>query len=189
MSKSNLNKYISENYGKYEVAIAGIKQSPVSPIVVSERKGNHPASLCKTQALTHEALPENMNVIIEVKECDGKYSISLNSERFPGCILLRYDCGGGTHRNNLPDIPLNEQSVTTPHFHKYNKEGYNIAYKTEKLKTEGEAKALCDIDFGFPYFCQESNIRHRDNAPELKINYNHLFPEAGEDPLESITFA
>ncbi|MDR1455407.1 MAG: hypothetical protein LBJ01_07135, partial [Tannerella sp.] len=64
-----------------------------------------------------------------------------------------------------------------------------IAYKTEKLKSEAEAKALCDINIGFPDFCQESNIRYRTDIPELKILPGDLFPQGDEDPLESITFA
>jgi hypothetical protein len=183
------DRYIAENYERYELSVAGRKFSPSSPIVVSERKKNHPSSLHKNQPVVHESLPDSMNIIIEIKEFENKFSINLDSQGFPDCILFRYDSGGGTHRNNFPNIPLGEQSVTTPHFHKYNKEGYCIAYKTEKLKLEKEAEALCDIQFGFPYFCQESNIRYNNDLPELKIISGNLFPENEIDPLENITFA
>jgi hypothetical protein len=187
--KTEANQDIIENYDRYELTITGLKETPVSPINVGERKQNHPASLYKNQPVIHESLPDKINVAIELKEFCNKFSISLNSERFPDCVLLRYDAGGGTHRNNFPDIPLSEQSITSPHFHKYNRKGYDLAYKTDKLKSEAEAKALCDIQFGFPYFCQESNIRHKNEIPELKIHRDNLFSENNEDPLENITFA
>jgi hypothetical protein len=47
-------------------------------------------------------LPDKINVAIELSEFSNKFSISLNSERFPDCVLFRYDVGGSTHRNNFP---------------------------------------------------------------------------------------
>jgi hypothetical protein len=79
--------------------------------------------------------------------------------------------------------------VTSPHFHKYNREGRFLAYKTEKLKSEAEAKALCDIQFAFPCFCQETNILHKNDVPELEVKFNDLFSKISDDPLESIIFA
>ena len=46
---------------------------------------------------------------------------------------MRFDEGNGVHRNNNPSIPLHEQEITTPHFHKYDNRGYFIAYKTNEL--------------------------------------------------------
>jgi hypothetical protein len=187
--KKEANKGIIENYERYELAVVGLKEVPVSPVIVKERKQNHPSSLYKNQPVIHKSLPDNMNVTIEIKEFGNKFSIILNSDAFPACNLFRYDSGGVTHRNNFPDIPLSEQRVAPPHFHKYNEKGYSLAYKTEKLKSEAESMALCDIQFGFPYFCQESNIQYKGGIPELKIADGNLFPAGDEDPLESITFA
>jgi hypothetical protein len=189
MMKTGPNSSIIEDYEKYESTVTGLKNTPVSPIIVKDKKQNHRGSLYKKQPVIHESLTDNISVIIEIREFCNRFSICLDSDRFPDCILFRYDSAGTTHRNNFPDIPLNEQSVTTPHFHKFNERGYYVAYKTQKLQSEAEARALCDIQFGFPYFCQESNIRHGGELPELEIISGEMFFESSDDPLESITFA
>lgn len=45
-----------------------------------------------------------------------------------------------------PAIPLKEQQVTTPHFHEYNAEGIEIAYKTKGLLTPAQLLKLENIN-------------------------------------------
>ncbi|MDR0865112.1 MAG: hypothetical protein LBO74_09320 [Candidatus Symbiothrix sp.] len=192
MAKANIiNKEISDNYETYNLFLKTTKISPDSKIKVNEKKKNHPSSLYKTQPLICELYNYvNTNLIIEIRENNSDFSFGIISSLFLNCILVRYDSGGGTHRNNIPDVPLSEQSVTTPHFHKYNKNGYEFAYKTDKLKDEKEATVLSDIEFGFPFFCHEANIKYNENYPELEIYSVNLFSKnIGDDPLENITFA
>lgn len=105
---------------------------------------------------------------------------------------MRYDTGGGTHKNDAPHIPLAEQSVTTPHFHKYDSNGYFLAYKTDLLNDPKQAEHLFDIEFGFPYFCQEGNVCANDNhgVPEVRVFYDGVLPFEFDntDPLEGINF-
>jgi hypothetical protein len=190
--KNKKVRLIEENYDKYKIILEGIKNAPISPIKVSDRKENHRSSLYKSLDITHNNVSDKITLRIEIRENNSDFSISIDSSCFPSCQLLRYDSGDGTHRNNFSEIPLGEQSVPTPHFHRYNDEGYSFAYKTDKLKNEKESEALSNIEFGFSYFCQESNIKYNNiNIPTIFIQPDGVlnFSYDDSDPLENINFA
>lgn len=129
----------------------------------------------------------------EVRNGDKKdCSLQILSDAFKKGVAFRYDTGGGTHKNDAPHIPLAEQSITTPHFHKYDENGYFLAYKTKLLNQPKQAEHLFDIEFGFPYFCQEGNIatESSDDLPEVKVFKEGSLPFEDDktDPLEDIKF-
>lgn len=79
---------------------------------------------------------------------------------------------------------------TTPHFHKFNENGIEIAYKTDKLLDPKESKALEDINLCIIHFFHESNTRLKDDDfPEIKIQSDTLgFKMTKEDPNQNIDF-
>lgn len=103
--------------------------------------------------------------------------------------LFRYDSSGPSHRNSNFQIPINEQKVPTPHFHKYWSDGKEIAYKTEALKDEVQRKALEDISICIYHFMQEANIEYENFQLNSSPGILPFDKEAeNSDPLENITF-
>lgn len=192
MGKLKQNKEILQKYKEYEEFMNSGK-TVCSPIIVSNPKGNHGTSLYSKHPLQAEIPFGNAFMTCEVRNGDHRdYSFQILSDAFTERVVLRYDTGDGTHKNNAPHIPLAEQSVTTPHFHKYDSNGYFLAYKTDLLQDPKQAKFLFDVEFGFPYFCQEGRINSTDSRhdiPEIQIRDGNLpFKEDDIDPLEGINF-
>ena len=119
-----------------------------------------------------------------------KFVPTLICKHLTSAPFFRFDSDGPAHRNISDEIPLSEQKVTTPHFNTFDKTGLSIAYKTETLKKEKEAKAIAEnINFGVSHFFQESNINTDGNFPEIKLKIPELFGENIEtDPLNGIDF-
>ncbi len=127
----------------------------------------------------HQTINETIIFFIERSKRDSKYGIKLRCATLTDEPFFRFDSDGPAHRNNLPNIPLEEQSVTTPHFNSYQKDGKAIAYKNETLKKENEAKIIAeDINFGISLFCIETNSKLAtgefptivDQMPEIEFN-------------------
>lgn len=117
------------------------------------------------------------------------YSFQLLTDKFEKRVVTRLDEGNGTHRNNLPDIPLAQQEVTTPHFHKYDNNGCFFAYHTAELKAY--VGVPLPIEKGLELFCSENNI-HPEVGQEIGIDINEeeTIPfEIEEDPLNGINFS
>ena len=75
-------------------------------------------------------------------------------------------------------------------FHKFNENGIEIAYKTDKLLDEKESKALEDINLCIIHFFHESNTRLKEaDFPEVKILSNSLgLSFKSDDPNENIDY-
>lgn len=107
------------------------------------------------------------------------------SNPFPA---TRFDADGQTHKNNLPDIPLEDQQVTTPHFHKFRSDGFLIAYKTKELI---ENESNISLNKMFPIFCREFNIVDVNGehvVMDISVEGELKFDEIDYDPHENITF-
>ena len=89
------------------------------PVVVSEHKKNHPSSLYYVSALTSVFPFGETKFDCEIRDRDVlSYSFQIRSDKFHSQVVLRFDEGDATHRNDIPGLPLEQQSVTTPHFHR-----------------------------------------------------------------------
>lgn len=162
------------------------------PITVTQEKPNHVSSLYLEKNIhTNQPLGSN-SFDCEVRNKDIKnYSFQLLTDALSNRVLFRLDEGNGTHRNNFPDIPLQEQSVPTPHFHRYDSEGHFYAYKSTELKEVGD-KPL-NIQDGFSLFCKEGNISPENNNQTINIfvqqNGNMSSTILNDtDPLNGINF-
>ena len=164
-----------------------------TPIVVSKPKINHKTSLYSESMLIADYPLGNSYFTCEVRNGNKKdCSLQIISNAIKKVVLFRYDSNGPTHKNSLPHIPLSEQIVTTPHFHKYDNNGFFIAYKTDLLKDSKHSIPLRDIEFGFPYFCQEGNITSvsSEELPTLQVIKEGELPFDYDDidPLDGIIF-
>lgn len=164
-----------------------------SPVRVCTPKKNHSSSLYTTKELYSETPFGNTTLNCEVRNGDNSdFSTQILSDKIKRRVVFRYDTGGGTHKNSVPFIPLAEQSITTPHFHKYDDNGYFLAYKTDILNDTKQSSHLFDIELGFPYFCQEIMIYANDkhDLPEIQVFREGYFSfkDDNKDPLEGINF-
>ena len=108
------------------------------PITVTKEKINHPTSLYVEKDIYTSQPLGNNSFDCEVRKKDIKnYSFQLLTDAFSNRVLFRLDEGNGAHRNNIPDIPLEKQSVPTPHFHRYDSKGHFYAYKSKELEELG----------------------------------------------------
>ena len=165
----------------------------LTSITVSKPIENHKESLYTKEEL-HAVHPlGNTYITCEVRNGDQRdCTLQILSDIISKKVMFRYDTGGGTHKNDAPHIPLRMQSVTTPHFHRYDDNGYFLAYKSDKLNDAKESYAFFDIDFGFPYFFQEGIIfaSGTRDIPALRVGREGAIPFKYDDvdPLEGIFF-
>lgn len=181
---AELLKLMSE----YSLFMSSKKQMEM-PFVVSHEKPNHKTSLYKEQSLTTTGILGNITIDCEIRNKDPhNYSFQILSDKLASKILARFDEGNGTHRNNLPNIPLSDQQVTTPHFHKYDEMGRFVAYKTPSIGIDIPKKL--SIYKGFCLFCNEESILSSNNEQiYISVQEAGTIPfDLNEDPLSGINF-
>lgn len=139
----------------------------LSKVIQLEPKKNNTRWMTGHSNVEHKTITEDIVFFVERSKRDSKYGIKLRCSSLTKEPFFRFDSDGPAHRNDFPDIPLEEQSVSTPHFNSYNSDGKPIAYKNDTLKKENEAKNIVeDINFGTSLFCMETNsILSNGNFP------------------------
>ena len=172
----------------YKLFMSSTKNTEM-PIVVSKEKPNHKTSLYKEQILLSD-MPFGQTLIdCEIRDKNLlNYSFQILSNKLNNRVLARLDEGNGVHRNNIPNIPIAEQMISTPHFHKYDSKGRFLAYKTDWLNSYNE-KPL-EIGEGFRIFCEEEMISSTDGSPIIiEIKEDGVLPfDYDKDPLSGINF-
>lgn len=128
----------------------------------------------------HVSIPEDILLVVEKSKIQSKYGIKLRCTSLTKDPFFRFDSDGPSHRNNFPDIPLEEQSISTPHFNTYKENGKPFAYKNDTLKKNSEAAAIAnDVDFGLSLFCDETKSKLSSGGvptisyhpPELELTH------------------
>jgi hypothetical protein len=123
-------------------------------------KANNVRWLIGQSIIQHDTISDPIVLFVERSTRDAKYGIKLRCSSLTEGPFFRFDSDGPAHRNNFPDIPLEEQEVTTPHFNSYRNDGKLMAYKNKTLRKENEVKAIVeDINFGVSLFCMETNSK------------------------------
>ena len=153
--------------------------------------GNNTNILENNSEITHSTLTNELILRVNVKVNNHNFfQFKLRCSDLCAMPFFRYDSDGDTHRNYDDNIPLGEQQIPAPHFHYYNQDGINIAYKTDKLLDETERRALEDINLCIKHFCHEANIRLNDeDFPEIEILPNELqFRVSNDDPTSNVNF-
>lgn len=125
---------IIDIYDTYDNFMKAEKRAK-NPFIIEKRKKNHEDSLYSCENLSCDISFGNITLNGEIRNSDRQdYSFQIQSDIIKSRVIFRYDTGGGVHKNNVPYIPLSQQSIDTPHFHRFDKNGYFLAYKTDKLR-------------------------------------------------------
>lgn len=157
------------------------------PFLVSKVDKNHVTALTGESELTADS-PFGYTILeCEVREHNEcNYSFKILSDRVKSRMLFRMDEGNGTHWNRHLPIPVDQQQVPTPHFHKKGDDGIEIAYRTDALN---EMPSPLNIHDGFSALCDECHI-NKQNI-EIKIQEEGKLPfvfEPEPDPLKGVKF-
>jgi hypothetical protein len=182
------NKDIRDQFDFFQELILVDKLVLTKTIQLEPKKSNT-QWLTGKSSVQHETISDEISFAVERSKRDSKYGIKLRCPSLTDEPFFRFDSDGPAHRNDFPEIPLEEQSVTTPHFNSFKEDGKPIAYKNDILKNEIEAQIIAeDLNFGVSLFCMESNVKLStgdfpnviDKAPEIEfsavqnINFNNI---------------
>lgn len=184
---------IKDDYSKYEELLAGVKNTSTPTIMLDKLKENNKHTRAKSVEVTHKSISEDIELIVESKIANKKdFKFKL---RAPGYILkpfFRFDSDGVSHYNRTKNIALPLQKVDTPHFHKYDKDGLNFAYKTTSLKNETECEALInDINLCMAHYSDESQTYYNDcdyieivQTPPTELDFKSI----KDNPTEGVNY-
>lgn len=170
----------------YESFIDGQK-SLALPISVTKIKPNHKSSLYYKDSIIASSPFGETNFDCEIRDKSKMdYSFQILSDRIQKKVLFRMDEGDGTHRNKFADT-LSEESVPTPHFHRYDDQGRWYAYQTDELKNiQGHS---VQIEEGFPIFCAEMNVTSSPQTIKIQEKNSLGLEMNGDiDPLDGVSF-
>lgn len=143
----------------YHLFIDGDKHVDM-PYLVNKVDKNHPSSLMGEANLTSNYGIGSTLLKCEMREkSEYKYSFKILSDAVTSKMLFRMDEGSKAHWNRHLPVPVDQQQVPTPHFHKIGDDGIMYAYSTDKLKS---FPSPLNIHDGFTAFCQESHINQQD---------------------------
>lgn len=182
---------VAEHYTTYLDMLNGDKQVDESPITLRRKKTNEDRLIAKT-VLQHDSFSEGLELIVEASSWNRQnFGFKIRALSLSSVPCFRFDGDGPAHNNVLPDVPLSARQVTTPHFHKCQKNGFLIAYKTPALLSQGDARALqMDINLAVAHFCQEAKITHpSETYPKIDFETGELAISPPEfDPLSGVSF-
>lgn len=182
---NRINKEIKAQYS-YFTELLSVNKIVISSIIQLGPKRNNDKWRIGESSIQHEASGDKIILIVEQSRRDSKYGLKLRCPNLSAEPFFRFDSDGPAHRNNFSDIPLEKQSVTTPHFNSYNSDGNPIAYKNETLKNEKESHAIVsDINFGVSLFCMETNTQLLDGEFPMILDKE---PEIEFDLVRNINF-
>ena len=157
----------------YHLFIDGEKYVDM-PYLVNTVDKNHPSSLEGEAKLSAEYPLGSTILSCEVRDKNEyKYSFKILSDLIDSRMLFRMDEGNKAHWNRHLPVPVDQQQVPTPHFHKVGDDGIMYAYSTDDLKS---FPTPLNIHDGFVAFCNECHI----NQEDIRIDVH----EAGTLPLE-----
>lgn len=171
--------------GDYQLFIDSDKHINM-PFYVNEVDINHTSSLKGATDLTADH-PFGKTVL----ECEMKdkneyrYTFKILSDRIVRRMLFRMDEGEYAHWNRHLPVPIDQQQVPTPHFHKIGDDGIEYAYSTPSLKTKATPLNIYE---GFDVFCDESHI-DKNNIQIVTRESGTLFDlESEMDPTRNVIF-
>lgn len=164
------NKEIKVHFDKYEKLLDGEKNCEKKIIVLDEIKKNHTDTRLKSVKVEHPTIKMDMELLVESKIDDKRnFKFKLRAKDLTGEPFFRFDSDGVSHLNKTPLIPINELKVDTPHFHRFDDEGRNIAYQTEPLKDAKVREILLnDVSLCMAHYCDESKTYFNSEYIEIK---------------------
>ena len=184
-----VNIKVRDNYKSYCSLIDEEKILLNNKIVLDEKKKNIPEYKEKNTPTYSDVLPNDIIFTIQQKETEEKdFKFILRCVPFCERPFFRYDSTGPSHRNSNLPIPIEEQQVPTPHFHRFVADGKEIAYKTKVLLDEKQSKVLEDISMCVLHFMQDVNIKFENFDLISTPGVLPFKMEENIDPLENVQF-
>lgn len=181
---------IKENYNSYTAYLAA-RKVVASPFSVTEPKDNHPSSLYAETKLTSMYMFGDASISCEIKNSDvSDFKIALFSTIIPSKTLFRFDSKGPDHKNKVDYIPLNQQSIPTPHYHQFDEEGNLLAFQTPEMADETKKQEWHDVEAAFDFLCQMKNIHANqpDDKPRILVTTGNIPFDYGDDPINGLSF-
>lgn len=170
------------------LALMGATKTVDSNIFLLELS-NHAAWFSSVDPLRHPTYQEKISLEVRLRNDRDKFAFYVMAKAIHESPCFRFDSAGMSHRNNLPDIPLTERKVDTPHFAKFDDRGRWIAYRTQRL--DSEPQLAKDIQPSLLHFFDEADIKIKEAAP-LEIVCKELVPQldlgAETDPHSGVIF-
>lgn len=184
--KEEINKKVVDQYQYYTDIKESSKRIECDEVALVKHRTHATVFTCEIP-VQHE-LPGKDRVVIKVEGDQSSisdFSFKLFDRDFMPCPCYRFDASGGSHRN-FTDGPLRTRQVDTPHFHRYDASGRNVAYRTEFINKHA-ADLVADRSAALKHFCEEENV---EIAGAAKVLHNDLFqPKVLRvDPLKDILF-
>ena len=184
-----VNIKVRDNYKSYCSLIDEEKILLNNKIVLDEKKNSRPDYKEKNTPTYSDVLPDDIIFTIQQKETEEKdFKFILRCVPFCERPFFRYDSTGPSHRNSNLPIPIEEQQVPTPHFHRFVADGKEIAYKTKVLLDEKQSKVLEDISMCVLHLMQEANIKFENFDLISTPGVLPFKMEENIDPLENVQF-
>lgn len=184
-------KIFKDDYSTYKRLLEENKSIFENVIEINE-VGNNANTLETIEYVKHINLNKNIDLIVNIKVNNNKFfQFKLRCKEYCNIPFFRFDSDGDTHRNYLENTTkLDAQKVEVPHFHKYNEDGLNIAYRTPQINDVSKRKALEDINLCIYHFFKESNILlPNEDLPKVIIKGTYLELDfSNDDPNANITF-
>lgn len=157
------------------------------PFCVDKVDDNHITALIGETELRASSPLGNTTLRCQVRERNEfDYSISILSDRIQSRMLFRLDEGDGTHWNRHLPVPIEQQQVPSPHFHRKGDDGIEYAYRTDRLEKGPDPLNIHD---GFSIFCEECHINN-DNI-EIRVQEEGKLPfdpDPDSDPHKGVKF-
>lgn len=184
-----VNTKVRDNYDKYCALIEEEKTLIKNQMVLDEDKASRPDFKEKSMPAHSNNIPENITFTVQQKKKEeADFKFILRCTPFCEQPFFRYDSVGPSHRNSNLPIPIEEQQVPTPHFHRFHSDGKEIAYKTEPLTKENQIQALGDISICILHFLQEAHMKPEDFDLISSPGELPFKKENDIDPLENVEF-
>lgn len=175
-----------KQYDVYSSLVSDLKFISSNPIDVDGKISGRPHKRVANRPVDHTSInEENILTIESILDNSDKFKFKLKCYELFDKHYFRFDSFGPAHKNRNPKRPY--ESVKTPHFNKFDEDGYNIAYRTEE--------SIKSVSFGiqkaFESFCREANVSYSgETAPEIKVG-DHTeinFPKTNFFRITSINF-
>jgi hypothetical protein len=183
-----MNKINNDIKAQFEFfkELLNLEKQVLSSAIYLEPKRNNVKWLIGQSGVQHESISDEVVFLVERSKRDSKYGIKLKCSSLTKEPFVRFDSDGPAHRNDIGNLPLEEQSVTTPHFNSFDENGIPIAYKNDALKDHKSAQIIADdLNFGISLFCLETNSKVASGDFPTVLERS---PELGLSEISEVNF-
>lgn len=185
--KKTISAVVASSYSVYSSILSGEKHLPDGRLVLDE-EDSHPECRRKTVDVILKGQSEPLSLVARGNLTFAqKYSLALFDPSYMQQACCRFDSYGKPHTNFNSGKSLKESRVHTPHFHRFDQNGVEIAYRTPYLDKHA-SEVVSNRDKGFKCFLDEENIVCDNNLVEIKNDGLFQPEEKEEDILKGVSF-